>query len=455
MDGWVKLCGVLVGLGWAGCSSPPSPEDAPDAPCTYDSCRATCLGMGREYGSCTGGICRCVVVDAGADVEGEDGATREDGREAEDASGSCDGIRVPLEERAGASPGVTCRRLSVEEVEPYLMDFSGDGEFVGFRGAEDPPEPLWLFDRRTRCIRRMDDARVPGLADTSVGGSSIEGERVAYVLVGTEEGTRRSVWQLRLIDIREGEPRVLVETRSERLEGRQGSMDFPTLHYPWVTWRDIRQENAYNWWAYAYNIETGEERILDRHGTIMVDNDGSTAAFTVPYYEGTHGANNVYMLDLQLGAGAHVAAFVAEQFWPSITPDWIVWLDQRSHPECIYMNPCYTDVYGYHRATGEVVPLVVAGDSMQGPWMDACGDWVAYEDQRDGTDVTRSLDNEQDIYALHLPTRTEIRVTDWPGFEWNPQVYDRHDGTYGVLLIQEIDYLYRIYRLWDCDLPAP
>lgn len=466
MDGWVKLCGVLVGLGWAGCSSPPSPEDAPDAPCTYDSCRATCLGMGREYGSCTGGICRCVVVDAGADVEGEDGATREDGREAEDASGSCDGIRVPLEERAGASPGVTCRRLSVEEVEPHLASFSGDGEYVSLRGRRDLPWPLWVYDRRSACLTLLDDGSAPLAGEAPLAGdSSVEGTRVVYVIAAVENGIPNDVdiLQLRLADLRTREIRVLVETRSERLEGRQGSMDFPTLHYPWVTWRDIRQENAYNWWAYAYNIETGEERNLSRDpGTgeawsaVMVDSDGEYAVFNTVVWdmEGTSWSN-IVRVSLLDGTRLVPAPVSARQFWPSITPDWIVWLDQRSHPECTYTSPCYTDVYGYHRATGEVVPLVVAGDSMQGPWMDACGDWVAYEDQRDGTDVTRSLDNEQDIYALHLPTRTEIRVTDWPGFEWNPQVYDRHDGTYGVLLIQEIDYLYRIYRLWDCDLPAP
>lgn len=460
---WSRLLVLSAVLGWAGCSSPPSSGDASDAPCTYDSCRATCLAMGREYGSCTGGICRCVVVDAGADADGDDGTTREDARDAEDGATTCDGIRVPPEERPGASPGVTCRRVSVEEVEPYLMDFSGDGPWVTFRGGHDRPRPLWRYHRQSHCLDVLDECVVPGLERTTASGSSIEGNRVAYCVAGVATDTGLEVWQLRLIDIVGGGPRVLVETRSERLESREAGMDFPTLHYPWVTWRDIRQANAYNWWPYAYNIETGEERNLipdpgspEAGGSVMVDNDGRVVVFTGPFVDGSGlWADNVLAVDLVTDTRGYVAPRMAHQFWPAITPDWIVWLDQRSHPECTYTSPCYTDVYGYRRSTGEVVPLVVAGESMQGPWMDARGDWVAYEDQRDGTDVTRSLDNEQDIYALHLPTMTEVRVTDWPGFEWNPQVYDRHDGTYGVLLIQEIDYLYAIYRLWDCDLPAP
>jgi hypothetical protein len=90
---------------------------------------------------------------------------------------------------------------------------------------------------------------------------------------------------------------------------------------------------------------------------------------------------------------------------------------------------------------------------MQGWTLDGEGDWLAYDDQRDGTDVVSIRDREQDIYAFHLPTMTEVRVTDWPGFEMQPKVVDHGDGTYGVLLIEELDYGRAIYRLWDCSLP--
>jgi hypothetical protein len=29
---------------------------------------------------------------------------------------------------------------------------------------------------------------------------------------------------------------------------------------PWVTWREIREADMYGWFAYAYNVTTGEER---------------------------------------------------------------------------------------------------------------------------------------------------------------------------------------------------
>lgn len=467
----MRLAGRLVSVAllalWTNCSSPPSTDDASDVPCTYETCRATCVALGRDYGSCSGGICRCTGqadadADVPAEVEAEDGREGDDRGDADEATGPCDGILVPVEERPGASAGVTCRRVSVDDVESHLMYFSGDGGFLTLLGGTDRPRPLWLYDRSLRCLTVLDDAVVSGLEQTSAGESSVEGRRVAYYVAGVDTATGFDVWQLRLTEIPDGTARVLVETRSERQPSRQASMDFPTLHYPWVTWRDVRQVNVYRWLAYAYNIETGEERNLSRDpdsgsvwATVMVDSDGRQVVFTGTYVEGTYSAENVVTVDLVTGERGYLAPQLATQDWPTITPEWIVWLDQRTHPECDYMSPCYTDVYGYRRSTGEVVPLVVAGESMQGPWIDARGDWVAYEDQRDGTDVTRNRDNEQDIYAFHLPTGTEVRITDWAGFEWNPQVYDRHDGTFGVLLIQELDYLYRIYRLWDCDLPAP
>ena len=46
-------------------------------------------------------------------------------------------------------------------------------------------------------------------------------------------------------------------------------------------------------------------------------------------------------------------------------------------------------------------------------------------------------------------------VTDWPGREGGTNVYDRGDGTYGLLINQEIDYATHTYRLWDCELPEP
>jgi hypothetical protein len=241
-------------------------------------------------------------------------------------------------------------------------------------------------------------------------------------------------------------------------------MDFVTLRYPWITWRDVREANLYRWLAYAYNVETGEERNLSVDGSgrivwpgvVHVDLSDDEAVFDASRGGGTDPlSEEIILVDLVTGGSTDLTSDLSSQWWPSFAHRSVVFLDQRGVPSCDSQSPCSSDVFAYNLDTGEERALVVAGNSMQGPWMDAEGDWALYEDQRDGTDVTQSRDREQDMYAFHLPTMTEVRVTDWPGFEMYPSVWDRLDGNYAALFLEEIDYGSRTYRLWACDLPDP
>jgi hypothetical protein len=416
------------------------------------------------------GVCTCgsgADADADADGDADAGDTRDQVEDAaaDDAEvGPCDGYRVPVQERPGATEGVVCRRVSVEQTEKMLTTYAGQGPYVTFKGSPSYPRPLLLYDRPNRCITVADDVSEPVYDDPGAYESSIDGRLVAYSVVGERRAEGLLFGELRLLDLDTMTRRTLVTLQCSWTPGSSSiSIDFPTLHYPWVTWRDVREETYYNWLPFAYNIETGEERdlCLDRDtglhtcGSVMVDSDGRlVVAGCENVVSESNRWLNVCSIDLETGEQRLIDPVEGRQFWPAITPEWIVWLDQRSHPECDSMMPCYTDIYGYHRPSGEVRALVVAGDSMQGPQMDATGDWVAYEDQRDGTDVVESYDGAQNIYAYHLPTGTEIRVTDWEGFQMNPQVVDRLDGTYSVLLVDELDFRERLYRLWDCTLPA-
>jgi hypothetical protein len=243
-------------------------------------------------------------------------------------------------------------------------------------------------------------------------------------------------------------------------------MNSVRLDYPWVVWRDVRWDNNhyYGWYAYAYHLETREEQNLSvwpdepqPWDTVTVDINGSTVVFTGTFLDGDPPLyhSNIVFVDVDTDEHGRLAPHAADQWQPTITPDWIAWLDQRIRRDCSKWGPCFTDIYGMNRHTGEVRALVTGGNSMQGPLIDGEGDWIAYEDQRGGTDIDVSRDREQDIWALHLPTMTEIRVTRWPGFEMYPRVIDNGDGTWNVLLIEEIDYGRAIYRLWDCTLPTP
>ncbi|MDI7266985.1 MAG: hypothetical protein QME96_03200 [Myxococcota bacterium] len=306
---------------------------------------------------------------------------------------------------------------------------------------------------------------------TGASDPSLDADRLAYVLRWRNATT--GFCELRLLDITTGEKRVLVHTESTiDPDGSSCSMDYPALDYPWIVWRDVREYPGITtgpfsgdpWHVHAFNAETGEEINLSVdpetgevvwRGSVKVDLLGTVAVFE-PSWGGwdVPVVAEIVSVDLATGERRQLTSAPGYQFWPAITPRWIAWLDQRNAPECVRPVVCRTDIYALDRVTGEERALVIAGDSMQGDELDGEGDWLAYEDQRDGTDITRERDREEDIYAFHLPTMTEVRVTDWPGYELMPRVYQRTDGSYGVLVIEELDYFEAYYRLWDCDLPA-
>ena len=96
----------------------------------------------------------------------------------------------------------------------------------------------------------------------------------------------------------------------------------------------------------------------------------------------------------------------------------------------------------------------MTSDRMHGPRLAGRGPWLAYEDQRHDADPYHNADDEeQTIYVLHLPTMTELRVEDWPGFQFWPSLYPNGDE-YHVLFYEEIGTAGVVDDLWDCSLPV-
>jgi hypothetical protein len=94
---------------------------------------------------------------------------------------------------------------------------------------------------------------------------------------------------------------------------------------------------------------------------------------------------------------------------------------------------------------------------MHGRELDGEGDWLVYTDQRDNPEDPWREDRRrlyQNVYALHLPTRTEICVVDWPGHQMSVRAYTAIGET-RVLLFDELSYAEAEYDLWDCNLTLP
>ena len=200
------------------------------------------------------------------------------------------------------------------------------------------------------------------------------------------------------------------------------------------------------------------ERLWD--GTTGVDINGGLAAFKAAWH--TDGSprvlhEEIVAVDLETRERRQLTDAPGLQYNPTMTAEIVAWVDMRSEPTLTSMRPCSADIYGFDRATGEELPLVTEGDVMHGPGLDAEGPWLAYDDQRWDADPLCYGDRPQSIVAFHVPTRTELRITgdDWPAWEAAERVYQRGDGSYGVIFIEEISYGAATYRLWDCDLPAP
>ncbi|MDI7269037.1 MAG: hypothetical protein QME96_13695 [Myxococcota bacterium] len=474
----VRRLPVLVVLGCLpACSCPTGmAADGGDTACTFASCDRECREAGLCYGSCAAGRCNCTDAcggDGGPDVpadsdapdadRGADDAAREDAREDGDpweASEECL-LRSPGETRAGASPGVVCRQISLPEMEDTLLAYSADGDrialaaYVGGR----PPPALWEYRRSTGCFRILDAGLDTPDLRIFVAYSAVEGSRIAYVVVWAVSSTQLHC-QLRLLDAESGERRTLDSNTSTLRPGGACIMNSVRLEYPWVAWRDVRESDLYRWNPMALNVETAERRNLGSDppdglqgwDTNAVDLLGGVMLWGLV---GWDGHQKVVAADLPSGRRWPVTEAPGMRWSATVTPGWFAWLDQRNHDGCSYMSPCSTDIYGWNRVTGQEQALVIAGDTMQGPGLDGEGPWLVYGDQRGGADITIDADREQDLFALHLPTMTEIRVTDWPGGEWEPKVYRRVDGSFGVLLAFELSYRDSLYRLWDCDLPEP
>ena len=473
---------LLAALGaCSGCpSSNGSDDGATDESCDDASCDAHCRSLGLCYGSCADGTCHCGCgADADADVPPDDMATdRIEAGEVdapEDAGDLPDGgecaYRAPDETRPGASPGVTCRRVSFPALEYILLNFTADGNNIIVPGHIATRNVLWRLDRATMCWEELGETVSDTSAREVILGLALEGSRVAFS-TKSDAGPTASRCVLRLFDLETREARVLDENTSEDpgTGAAACSMQPAALEYPWVVWRDIRQIGAmYPYDARAMNIETGEQ--------INLSNDPDTGervwgsvtrgdirdGLTVFSANCTNPAPppvwfmDIVGVDLRSGTRRQITAVPGEQYSAVVTEDWVAWIDLREDPTQTSFWPCSADIYGWNRATEEEVLLVGADDTvMHGPALDAEGPWLVYSDHRWGPWPTcDSSDEEGDVVALHLPTRTEIRVTDWPGIEWGAGVYDRQDGTYGVLFTEEIDYATHTYRLWDCDLPEP
>jgi hypothetical protein len=431
----------------ASCCGGARPDADADTPaCTFESCDRDCRLIGLCFGSCTGDHCGCVEycdADADADVD----TASSDDAAADSEVGTDDGGDDETGDggtREGASPGVLCRKVP----SPWpsaAAPAHGDSSRVAFApeaplGDESYVRAPRLHDWSTGTSRVVDDlSDLPAIPDTArfVTDLWLEGRRLAFA-AGYHPSDGRFATRLQVTDLETGEKQTISEVVGD-IDHGGSTINSITLRYPWLSWEEYPPAGAH-----AVNLETGERPSLATLGATKFDLLGTTGVAT---------ARLIYEVELPTGAPTSIRSLPAsDDYWGAVvTPDWFAWLDQRANPECGWFMPCDTEIWGFDRRTRTEAPLVTS-PGMHGAELDGEGEWLAYTDQRDDPDPHRDTDRSQNIYALHLPTMTEIQVEDWPGFQAWVRAY-RGVDEWRVLFTEEISYIPAILDLWDCSLP--
>lgn len=473
----LALPATLVVL-WSGCSSNGGRPDATDGGCEAGACAEWCRSQGAEGGRCEAGVCVCTpepdAGDAGAD--GDDGRDGNEAEEVEDAGeaeetdevadsvdtacpcGICGADGGPPEldpdHREGGSPSVVCDRVPIG-LNRLVEHYDAEPGVVAFTAIDTPPPSFgssrlfvyWTTSGERQLVDDLDDLIAAGVGRPHATYPSLDGDWIAYAvwLIRRESGGVESLAsELRLARLSTGEIRVL-RRYPFRSPGDATYVGPVALDYPWVGWRETEDR----WVVHALNVETEQEYLVSDN-TVDVTIVGTTLA--------TANGDAIILFDLATGATTLLADGLPNDRWhPALAWPWVVWVDQRAGLwwegrlwSCMYMGGCCdNDIYGYNRVTGEEMPFVV-GRGMQGGEVTAEGDWAAYQDNRDGFEpLCREMGCTQ-IYALHLPTGREIRVTNWPGEYLEPVVYAGR-----VLFSQMTSYMDYQYDLWDCNLAVP
>lgn len=467
--GWVLILGA--------CGSTNGGPDGGEGACSPVECDRQCRSEGFVSGSCDSGSCRCAdESDADADSDGPGPDARDAESEVGDLDHAAEDVLVddgagddaersdcpcnmcpepgdpPLDpdHRIGGAPGVVCDRLQIG-MDRSVEHYDAEPGVVVFTAMDAPPpryetRKLFVFHVAGGSVELIDDLQ--DLIDTGIDRPSatnvaLDGDWIAYAVGWTQpfgvSGTHHG--QLRLANRAAGTISIL-RTYEPGLYGNT-YVGPVAIEYPWIAWRETERR----WCVHAANLETGVELDISC-GAVDLALEGTTLV--------TETSRRILMIDLETGIQSFLGEGERCDRWePDLAWPWVVWLDQRNgpgfegDPYCNdYRSGCWdNDIYAYNRLTGTEVPLLV-GHGMQGYTLSADGDWAAYEDNRDGFDEF-CWERCQQVYAYHLPTGREIRITDWPAHHLEPIVY----GGNRVLFSEQTAYMDNTYDLWDCSLP--
>ena len=214
-----------------------------------------------------------------------------------------------------------------------------------------------------------------------------------------------------------------------------------SYRYPLVTRRmtdytapliniDVHQDMV-SWWdsaidplgLYAMSLDGGEVIGLTRNECPCYGAPQLWGREVV--YESTRSWHDIWVVNIDTLEERDLNNDRVEQWTPAFDGRWVVWSDGRNDPCPLpSWDLCNTDIYGMAMPDGEIEPLCDHPAVQTHP--DVHLGFVAWEDFRNAEDPNdgNARDANIDIYLLDLDTRREVQVTNLPGPERMPRIWD-------------------------------
>jgi hypothetical protein len=231
----------------------------------------------------------------------------------------------------------------------------------------------------------------------------VSGEDLPYVAF-----TTKPQYPLSYLNIRTGEKKTL--------DADAGWKESVWAGGGMVVWIDYRHKTASdkNGEVYLYDLDAGAgKRVTSNVGyQAKPVTDGKHIAY-LDYGAGGKGVLTLY--NIQTGATVVPSPVSAHQDNPRVQGDWVVWEDYRN----AVTDTLNADIYAYRISTKEVKPLCTQAGFQGRPYLK--GQAVVWEDYRGaGGDAAKV-----NIWGYDLAKGEEHQVTSRAGFDASPV----HDGT--------------------------
>jgi beta propeller repeat protein len=125
----------------------------------------------------------------------------------------------------------------------------------------------------------------------------------------------------------------------------------------------------------------------------------------VVFVDELYGYEDIVLINLSSGEEEIISHVPDIQWQPDIDKDWIVWEDWRDGAHS------RGDIYAFHLPTRTEVQVT---DTSWGDWFPAVSsEWVVWQSQKYGN---------FDIFAMNLTTRQEVQITTDPSRQWLPRI---------------------------------